>query len=337
MLFPRHRRLRLLLVGAALVPAAPAPATAQAGFPLDRFEPAPAGDRMFSVPSPYSSGNFTPHVMLLADYAHDPLVLRRGSAVVAAVVGSQLVLDLDGSFSLWHGFTVDLNLPFAALQQGDSPSIGGVAYTSPPSARLGDLRVGARVPLVGDYLDAFQLAVGGELWAPTGASRSFLSAGTTRAMPQLIVGGRVQDRLVWSAMSGVEFAPSSTYAAVSEGASFRWGAGAGVLLLAGRPLQVGAEATGRLVLRDGASASTTAEILFDARYRVGDCELAAGAGPGLGAGLGAPDVRGVVSVAYTPEPIFDHDHDGVLDRDDACPDAAGPRDADLRVSGCPRP
>ena len=124
------------LIGAALC-AAPAPARAQAaqpGLALSRFDPAPAGDRMFGVPSPYAAGHLTPHVMLLADYAHNPLVVRREgtSDVVGAVVSSQLILHLDATLALWNRVAVDVDLPLALVQTGDDPGAAGQAF---PSAR----------------------------------------------------------------------------------------------------------------------------------------------------------------------------------------------------------
>ncbi|MEO7328173.1 MAG: porin, partial [Minicystis sp.] len=46
---------------------------------LDRFDPAPAGDRMFGVESHFVAGHLVPHVMLLGDYAHNPLVVSTRS------------------------------------------------------------------------------------------------------------------------------------------------------------------------------------------------------------------------------------------------------------------
>src|SRR5262249_54183921 len=68
---------------------------------LDRFDTAPAGDRMFGVQSPFAAGRFTPHLMLLLDYAHNPLVLRqeKDETTVGSVVSSQLFLHLNGSLS----------------------------------------------------------------------------------------------------------------------------------------------------------------------------------------------------------------------------------------------
>ncbi len=184
---------------AAAVIAAASPAFGQAaGLALDRFDPAPAGDRMFGVQSPYSAGELTPHVMLLADYAHDPLVIKTtpANSDLGAVVQNQLYLHLNGGLSLWNRLFLNIDVPVALYENGDSPVIpdgspGGETFASPSGAKFGDLRVGARVALFGEYFDPFQIAVGGYVWFPTGAKYAFVSDGEVRGLPQLILGGRV--------------------------------------------------------------------------------------------------------------------------------------------------
>src|SRR3954466_9250465 len=119
-----HRFLQCLsgalAAAATLGSAAPAlgqttPA-AKTSLALDRFDPAPAGDRMFGVPSPFAAGPLTPHVMLLADYAHHPLVLRTTkdgdtTGTLGSIVGSQLVLHLNASLSLWNRLNINLDAP----------------------------------------------------------------------------------------------------------------------------------------------------------------------------------------------------------------------------------
>src|SRR5690606_29301510 len=63
-------------------------------------------------------------------------------------------------------------------------------------------------------------------------------------------------------------------------------------------------------------------------------------GGGLVDGIGSPDVRVLAGIRFTPEPPLRHgfgdrDHDGVLDKDDACP--AEPEDEDdfQDGDGCP--
>jgi len=322
---------------------------------LNRFDPAPAGDRMFGVASPFAAGHLTPHVMLLGDYAHNPLKLHSvpDDADRGAVVKNQLFLHLNASLALWNRVNLDISAPLAVFQNGDDPSAGGQVFSSPSSAQFGDLRFGLRVRLLGEYHDPFQLAVGGYVWVPTGANDSFVSSGEVRGLPQLILGGRIDERVVWSAAAGPDIRGKDTFANVDQGTMFKWGAGLGFLLLDNRRLQIGPEAYGAVTLRDVQKRTTNAEILFDVRYRiVDDVEVAAGAGPGLSSGIGTPDFRGLLSLAYTPEqkkrepvvtpvapppPPADRDHDGILDTVDACPDVAGVADEDPKKNGCPPP
>src|SRR6185437_6759267 len=343
----RSKRLWSCLLGAsvaAMLCTAAGPALAQAqGLALDRFDPAPAGDRFFGVPSPYAAGDLTPHVMALLDYAHNPLVLKTvpSNNNIGSVVKNQLFLNLDGGISLWSRLFIDLDVPIALAQNGDSPtgdSATGVmqTFTSPHSAQFGDLRVGARVRLWGEYWDPFQIAVGGYVWIPTGAKDSFVSTGQVRGLPQLILGGRAAERVVWSAALGPEIEGTSTFAGVGQGTQFRWGAGVAVLLLRDRHLQIGPEISGDIVPRDLQKRTTNAELLVDLRYRViDDLELAIGAGPGLTSGIGTPDFRGIFSIAYTPEQKQDRDHDGIPDDQDACPDEPGLPSPDPAKNGCP--
>src|SRR3954470_15589298 len=72
------------------------------GLALNRFDPAPAGDRMFGVPSPYAAGHLTPHLMLLGDYAHNPLELHSvpDDTDRGAIVANQLFLHLNAGLAL---------------------------------------------------------------------------------------------------------------------------------------------------------------------------------------------------------------------------------------------
>jgi outer membrane protein OmpA-like peptidoglycan-associated protein len=324
------------------------------GLALNRFDPAPAGDRMFGVPSPFAAGHLTPHVMLLADYAHNPLKLYSVPTDTdqGAIVKHQLYLHLNVSLALWNRVNLDVSVPVAVYQNGDDPTAGGQTFASPSSAQFGDLRFGLRVRLLGEYHDPFQLAVGGYVWVPTGANDSFVSSGEVRGLPQLLLGGRIAERVVWSAATGPQIQGKSTFGNVDQGIMYKWGAGLGFLLLDNRHLQIGPEAYGAVTLRDVQKHTTNAEILLDVRYRiVDDVEIAAGAGPGLTSGIGTPDLRALFSVAYTPEqkqapivlpqapppPPPDRDGDGILDADDACPDVKGIADDDPKKNGCPPP
>jgi hypothetical protein len=141
---------------------------------------------MFGTPSPFAAGRLTPHLMLLGEYAHNPLVLRttrndETTGTIGSIVGSQLFLHLNASLSLFNRFLINVDAPLAVFQAGDSPAgaAGGSMYSfaSPSKVQFGDLRAGLRFRILGDYHDIFQLAVGGYVWFPTGPKNSFVTDG----------------------------------------------------------------------------------------------------------------------------------------------------------------
>jgi outer membrane protein OmpA-like peptidoglycan-associated protein len=116
--------------------------------------------------------------------------------------------------------------------------------------------------------------------------------------------------------------------------------GAGFLLLEDHALMVGLESTGAVSLASTELRNTNAEALAMAKYRfLSDFEVGAGVGPGFTSGIGTPDVRGVLSLQYTPAAtrVEDRDGDGIVDALDACPDAAGVASDDPKKNGCPLP
>jgi outer membrane protein OmpA-like peptidoglycan-associated protein len=348
--FTRNRHFISAALGAAIT-ASTAVAGAQeapAAFALNRFQPAFAGDRMFGVPSPFVAGRFTPHVMLMADYAHNPLVLRReGGEDLGTVVGSQLFLHLNASLALWNRVGINVDVPFAAMQSGGTPTAGGPQFTAPSEAQMGDVRAGLRLRILGDYFDPFQVAVGGYVWFPTGNADagSFVSDGAIRALPQLILGGLIGERFIWTAALGPEIRgePRQVFN-VTQGTSFQGGVGLGYLIGEEKNFQIGAESYIGAVLENTDSRNTNAEVLGSVRFRVAnDIEIGLGAGPGITSGQGTPSFRGVATLAYTPKqekpkpPPPDTDKDGIIDSEDACPTVPGVASEDPKKHGCPPP
>lgn len=310
---------------------------------LERFHPAPAGDRMFGVQSPTVDGHLDVNAMLLFDYAHNPLVLRQTTDDddLGSVVSNQLFAHANGSIALWNRLNLNLDVPVALVQSGDDPAAGAVQASSPDSVDLGDIRLGARVGLLGRRDDLFQLGFATYVWVPTGTG-DFVGSDKVRALPEVIAGGRY-DRLLWTAAVGTEIQSSQDVLGEKQGTSLRGGAGVGYVLLPDERLQVGAEATVSTVLEDPSEYNTNAEILFDGRYRLFDgLEAGVGIGPGLTSGVGTPDFRAVAMITYhaqiqkpEPPPPPDGDSDGIADAQDACPAVAGEANADPKKNGCP--
>jgi outer membrane protein OmpA-like peptidoglycan-associated protein len=330
---------------AALCASGPAIAqqTAQAvPVALDRFDPAPAGDRMFGVESPFAAGEGTPHVELVFDYAHNPYTLGHGPGVTAvnAVVGDQLFLHLNASVAILHRLTLNFEVPAAVVQSGENPVFREKPYTSPKDAAFGDVRLGARVTVFGAYEDPFQVALSGYVWIPSGAADEYLTDGKVRGMPSLVLGGHAP-WLNWSFTTGIEFRPKlTTPDGIQLGSQVLFGGGIGVLFLDDRA-QVGPEVKAAVQLQNSSLRNTNGELMLDVRYRLfDDFELGVGVGSGLTSGFGTPDMRMIGMLAFSPKMKVtppDRDGDGVPDAEDACPDVPAPRAANPKKPGCPAP
>ena len=342
----------LAVAGASAVASAQAPA--QPPLALDRFYTAPAGDRMFGAQSPYVAGDLTPYAAIYADYAHNPLVLTRvkDRTDLGAIVSDQMFLHLNASLAIQKRLLINLDFPIALVQGGSdltgtTTSGSQYAFKAPSTGEVGDLRAGLRLRLLGDYFDPFQLAVGGYVWFPTGRAEdgSYVSDGSVRGLPQIIVGGRLGDTMVWSFNAGVDVRGSQSFGKVSQGTQVRLDGGFGFLLDAGPgQFQLGPEFLASFLVDNPQGSAiertTNLEVILDARYRfLHDFEIGVGAGPGLTGGIGTPDLRVIGMAAYSPEtrkeePPKDTDGDGILDPMDACPTVKGMPNVDPKLNGC---
>ncbi|MDI1448142.1 OmpA family protein [Polyangium sp. 6x1] len=323
-------RILPLLLAALLALATPARA---ADIALPRFQPSFAGDRMLGVQSPYAAGDFTFHGMLLVDYARNPYLYETDAGATAyEVVGRQLFLHANATYSMWNRLAVNLDVPVALVQTGN-------ADISPTTPDFGDIRLGARVRIYGAYEDPLQIGIGAYLWIPTGTG-AFVTDGYVRGLPQVLLGGQLGDRWVWSFALGPEIRDArSTDDGVVLGTALTGGAGIGVLLGQDRALQIGPELTISQVLLDATSQNRNIELALHGRYRFLDnYEAGMSFGTGLSEGVGTPLFRVVAMVAYTPflsQRLRDSDGDGILNDQDACPEVRGDRSVYAVENGCP--
>jgi outer membrane protein OmpA-like peptidoglycan-associated protein len=202
---------------------------------------------------------------------------------------------------------------------------------------LGDFRFSGDVRLAGEYGGPATLAIGAQLYLPTGSRTSFTGDGKVRFVPHVLLAGR-NGRFDYSARLGLAFrAQHDEIAGVPFGSEIAFALSAGVSALDHR-LLFGPELSGSTTLVDGSAfkkATTPVELLFGLHYQPKDFRTGIGIGPGLSRGLGSPTVRVVAMLEWAPSADSDRDHDGVFDVDDACPDLPGAMNADPAKNGCP--
>jgi OmpA-OmpF porin, OOP family len=337
---------------AALFALLPSTALAQSeGFAINRFDPAERGSDWFSADSLDLRGHGRLMLGVTGDYAHKPLVLYdRDGDELKSIIERQLFAHVGASLVLWERLRLGASLPVLAMQKGESAVVGGVAFRAEEGAAIGDLRLAADLRLVGAYRSPFSLALGAAVFAPTGKQEAFTGDGKVRVLPRFLLAGDVGN-LAYAAKLGVLYrandagfngSPQGTEAVFSAALGYRTDDGA---------LVFGPEVFGSTVVADGdaffARRSTPLEVILGAHYKVtDDVRLGAGFGPGLTRGFGSPQFRGLLSLEWAPEPAKeplvlppppekDRDKDGVLDKDDACPDEAGKRSDDPTKNGCP--
>jgi outer membrane protein OmpA-like peptidoglycan-associated protein len=344
-----------------------APSTfAQPGLSLDRFQPSLPGDRFFGVEGGDPGGHLLPRLMLLGDYAYRPLTLysEPDDQRVADLVKHLLILHVAAGVSLWDRLLVVADMPLTLVNKGDDLTELNAAtlldYKSPSGAAAGDLRLSARVRLVGEARSVASLSLGGHLFVPTGSRSKATGEGKVHGMPVLVFSGELPF-LAYSASAGVDIRGKTSYVdttmgtdSVTLGSQLVFGAAVGVLL-ADKMLQIGPEIYGSTLMVGNDNfgrATTNLEGILGARVRLAGFVVGAAAGPGFNHGMGTPALRALLSVAYAPEPAppppppppvhkkkkpSDRDHDGIPDKNDACPDEPGVPSEDPAKNGCPPP
>ena len=278
-----------------------------------------------------------------------------------------MILHTQASLQLLRRVELDIDFPFTLSEGGTSGKLLGTSVSAPSGATLNDVRASARVQLFRQHGYVPSAALAFSAWFPTGAAESFTGGGTTRYAPSIILGAESR-HLVWSATFGRRFQrerPGQLIGSqlfVGWAGAFRW-----------QKLQIGPELTLSSGVGDPVSPlvsnATAAEILLGARYKLGPFTLGAGAGPGLGQGVGTPSYRLFASLTWAadsgapaplkgnggapdgdgagkaplataalkpgaPAPPPDLDGDGVPDAEDQCPTVAGDASPEAFRRGC---
>lgn len=314
------------------------------GLSLLRFEPSPAGDRFYVVPEgAVPAGEPGIRGQLLGHYTLRPSLTRTDNVTGRDrdLVSKQFFLHPGLSYAPTRWLLAHVELPMALSQSGEGPN-------APESPAVGDLRLGARVGIVGDEHAAFALAPGLDAWLPIGSQRNLVGDGAFRILPRVNVSGEILP-FAYGATVGYQFREHVETGSLEVGDSLVFGVAAGLVLF-DEALTVGPEFHAAWLTESEtdafASRTSPMELLFGARLRVGDVTFGGGVGPSLSEAPGVAP-RAVFSLAYAPRtpapkddappPPSDHDNDGVWDNDDACPDQAGPSRPDPGRSGCPDP
>lgn len=321
------------------------------GFAINRYNPAERGSQWFALDSLDLRGHVRPAVGATLDLAYKPLVIYKpDGSEDTTVINTQFFAHIGASLVLWERLRVGVNFPFALQQSGEKGTVGTFSVPSPSGAALGDLRLGADVRLFGKYGDPLTMALGVQLFTPTGKRTEFTGDETVRVLPRLSAAGQY-GKFTYAAMLGVQYrGMTEGFVDTKTGTEFAGGVSVGVKPLDDR-LVVGPELYGSTIISGTDDVNfkqpkAPLEVIFGAHYTVGQLRIGGGVGPGLTRGVGSPTLRAVASVEWVPgvakpkKPVLvptedDRDGDGINDNKDACPDIPGVSSDNPQLHGCP--
>ncbi len=338
--FSKRARAALSIAAVAVTLFAPRVAGAEpTGFIANRFEPSERGSQWFVLESLDTRGHFRPGVGVVLDYAYRPLVIRESSGEPRTALVSHMVTTHIGLTQvLFNRVRIGGNAPVVVYTDGDSGRLRGVTYAPPAEKQtVGDVRMTLDVRLFGEHDGPLTMAVGGRFWFPSGKTSSYVGEGAARGGPRVLAAGGVGS-FVYAAQLGTAFSAADRVelgGTAVAGHVLSYAASAGFRADQGRVV-IGPELHGSTLLSDAFAASASPlEILIGGHVSVAGFRFGTGVGSGLVGGVGAPQLRLLGNIEWSPEFALDSDGDGVPDSDDACKDVRGPWSSDRAVRGCP--
>ncbi len=318
------------------------------GFAVNRFEPSERNNEWFVNDTLDLRGKLRPSFGAMLEYQYRPLVVRTSNGdIVSSPVRNMATLHLGVAVNLFDRVRLGLNLPIVMFEDGHQTNIGTKTIALPASDQsIGDVRVGVDFRLFGEHLSPITMAIGGQVWFPTGSKEEYTTDGNVRVAPHVTVAGDI-DMFTYSARLGVQFGrPERYFGATKLGQEFNFAAAAGLRVI-DKHLVVGPEVFGSAVIAsdpavgnttgtvDQSSGQSALEGLLGAHYTAGSVRVGAAGGLGFTSGLGSPEQRWILSFQIAPPMNDDSDGDGILDKEDACPATPGVRSEDPAKNGCP--
>src|SRR5688572_24043804 len=166
------------------------PAGAAEGFAINRFEPAERGSDWFELESLDFRGHGRWATGVVGDWAHRPLVIYDDAGEPLQAVLANQVFAYVGASAVWlDRWRLGLSFPLVLVNGGEERGAYATGLTVDAGAGVGDLRVSGDVRLLGRYGEAFTLAVGAHVHAPTGSPARFTGDEGLRVQPHVLAAG----------------------------------------------------------------------------------------------------------------------------------------------------
>jgi hypothetical protein len=287
---------RLVALLAIAVPAVARAATgASTGIAVDRFVPGVGPAVLLGSEGAETTPRGQVAWAASLGLVRDPLQIQVSgpATVVSHPVRWQLGTDLSVEAGVWRRLALAVGMPAVLYAAGDRLRGTGVDEQPLRSAAGGDLRLRAKVALLGDSArPGLHAALALTVTIPTGGQHDFAATDGVTVWPQLIVDARMWHRLALGVTLGARFAPVGDRQLFGTrfGDELTWSVGA-IVVLGARGRWRGSllgEAAGAVGPSDG-----TRPVELRGGVRIGWRSLAVdvGAGAGVDADVAAPSWR----------------------------------------------
>lgn len=323
------------------------------GWSADALVPSERGSRWFYAESLDLRGHGRIALGAVGSYSYRSVAIRDTDGdVLASPVRNQAVLHTGAAFVFRDRIRLGFDVPLQIVGDGNPLTVDGIRYApAADEASVGDVRLSGDVRLFGRHLEGLTGAIGLQLFVPAGSPASFTGDGDPHARPRLMLAyesGAVALAFVTGAhVRGRDAA----FAGGRIGSEAFAGVAGGAVLARGR-IVVGPELVATTVVSGDAAfrtRTTPVEVLLGTRWEtLPKVRIGAGAGAGLTQAYGAPVLRALLSIEWTPDDPPppppppseeatppDRDGDGVPDPDDACGFVPGVKSEFPERNGCP--
>ena len=322
-------------------------------FAIQRFAPAPGPRNFVTVEGARTSGKMAFSLGLFGNYAHNPLSITRCQSPGdcsspdairkedRVVVESLMTADLLASLTVIPRLQIGLRVPFTYVHGPgvetdlSGPNAGGPLREGMKGSGFGDAMVEVKGRVYGEVPDGIVIGVAGFATAPIGHSMAegkyIGDTGPTVGIRGIYDGS--SGPLGFGANIAGVYRDEARLGSSNLGPELQYGLAVGYRVSpVFRIVLEGVGAT-RLSAQKG---TNTAEALLAGQITPISSGLAitAGGGAGIVRGIGVPDFRGFLGIAYTHE-ILDSDGDGIVDEADRCPTKPEDFDGHEDDDGCP--
>ncbi len=264
---------------------------------------------------------------ILTSFAQDPVVRTFDNGDEVSAVAVLLPVTLYGGYTIEDRARIDLFIPFypyvdAPIQEFQGPAAG-------------DIRAQGIIPVFTKD-ETLAVAFVPKIALPTGTDDALTRQGLQGGL-SLAVGGEVEKaRMGYLANAGITGSTADEFGGVGLGSTID-----GVVGAFYRPTEFfrfGTELDVRAGLAQGDDGTNTTSGLhiFASNALENGLAMTLGAGTGLIAGLGSPDYRVFVGISYAQK-ARDRDRDGLVDKEDTCPEEPEDIDGFEDIDGCPDP